>query len=107
MGLVKRGEVRRYQFGRPDKERPVLILTRSEIIPYMEKVTIAQITTKIRQIPTEVFLSKDSHGMPKDCVINLDNIYTIPKSKIGKKVTVVPDEIMEQVKNAIMLAFGF
>jgi len=56
---MKRGEIRWYKFARPDKKRPVLILTRDSVLKYLGEVTIAPITSTVRDIPSEVFLSKD------------------------------------------------
>ena len=63
---MKRGEVRWYRFPRPDKNRPVVILTRDSAFEFLGEVTVAPITSTIRDIPTEVLLSKED-GMPRDC----------------------------------------
>jgi len=73
---MKRGEIRWYKFKTPDKKRPVLILTRDSILEYLSEVTVAPVTTTVRQIPSEVFLSK-SDSMPRDCAINFDHIQTV------------------------------
>ena len=54
---MKRGEIRWYKFKAPDKKRPVLILTRDFILDYLGEVSVAPITTTVRDIPSEVFLS--------------------------------------------------
>jgi mRNA interferase MazF len=54
---------------RPDKTRPVLILTRNSVLEYLNEVTIAPITSTVRNIPSEVFLTKDD-GMLRDCAVN-------------------------------------
>ena len=97
---MKRGEIRWYKFKRPDKKRPILILTRDSIIEYLGEVTIAPITTTIRAIPSEVSLSKQD-GVPKNCAINLDHIQTISKSKIGTLITTLSSEKLKQVTKAI------
>ena len=102
---MRRGEVRWYKFGNPDKRRPVLILTRDSILPYLGEVTVAKITSSIRDIPSEVFLSKQD-GMPKDCAVNCDHLQTVPKSKIGALVTSLSAEKMEEVGKAIMFALA-
>ncbi|HEC97294.1 MAG TPA: type II toxin-antitoxin system PemK/MazF family toxin, partial [Nitrospirae bacterium] len=79
---MKRGEIRWYKFKSPDKKRPVLILTRDSILEYLEEVTIAPITSTVRDIPSEVSLSRHE-GMKRDCAINLDHIQTVSKGKIG------------------------
>jgi len=71
---MRRGEIRWYKFKAPDKRRPVLILSRDSILAVLGEVTIAPITSTVRDIPSEVFLSKYD-GMPKDCAINFDYIH--------------------------------
>ena len=66
---MKRGEVRWYQFSPPDKKRPVVILTRDSALEFLGEVTVAPITTTIRDIPTEVLLTK-ADGMLRDCAVN-------------------------------------
>lgn len=67
------GDVCLYTFKEPDKRRPVLILTRNAAIPNPTSVTVAQITTAMRDIESVVWLDK-ADGMPTECVVNLDNI---------------------------------
>ena len=63
---VRRGEVRWYRFASPDKRRPVVILTRNSILEYLGEVTVAPITSTVRDIPSEVALTRED-GVPKDC----------------------------------------
>ena len=100
---MQRGEIRWYQFKSPDKRRPVAILTRSTILEYLNEVTIAPVTSTIREIPSEVFMSKHD-GMHNDCVINFDHIQTVSKSKIGSLITVLPDKKLSQIRSAICFA---
>ena len=100
---MKRGEIRWYKFKPPDKKRPVLILTRNSVIPYLGEVSIAPITTTVRDIPSEVYLSVQD-GMPKDCAINFDHIQTVSKGKIGSKITFLTQEKLKQAGEAISFA---
>jgi mRNA interferase MazF len=102
---MKRGEIRWYTFKAPDKRRPVMILMRSEIIPYLGEVTIAPITTTIRDIPSEVVLSIQD-GMPRECAINFDHIQTVQKAKLGALITTLSDKKLEEVKNAVNFALN-
>ena len=77
---MKRGEVRWYVFSKPDKRRPVLILTRDSALEFLGEVTVAPITTTIRDIPSEVLLTK-ADGMPKDCAVNFDHLQTASRGK--------------------------
>ena len=103
---MKRGEVRWYKFSRPDKERPVVILTRNSALEFLGEVTVAPITSTIRDIPSEVFLTKED-GMPRDCAVNLDHIQTVSKAKVGSLITVLSPEKMYQLRSALLFALGF
>jgi mRNA interferase MazF len=102
---MRRGEVRWYTFKAPDKRRPVLILTRNSAIGFLNALTIAPITTTVRDIPSEVFLSR-ADGMFTDCAVNLDNIQTVPKAKIGSLITILSAVRMEEVQKALAFALG-
>ena len=102
---MKRGEIYWYTFKAPNKRRPVLILTRSAIIPYLNTVTIAPITSTVRDIPSEVFLTTED-GMGRECAVNFDNIQTVDKSKIGELITQLSFERLEEVREAIYFALG-
>src|SRR4030042_4146932 len=103
---MKRGEVRWYKFKSPDKKRPVVILTRNSILEYLGEVTVALVTSTIRDIPSEVRLSRQD-GMLNDCAINCDHIQTVSKAKIGSLITHFSKEKLFQVRNAICFALNF
>lgn len=100
---MKRGEIRWYKFVAPDKKRPVLILTRNSVLEYLGEVTVAPITTTIRHIPSEVFLSK-TDGFPQDCAVNCDHVQTVSKAKIGPVITSLPPSKIIDVGRAIRFA---
>lgn len=62
--------------------------------------------TTIRDIPTEVYLNQ-ADGLPSECTVNLDNIQTVLKAKIGRLIAMLPSERMQEVKQAISFAIGF
>ena len=100
---MKRGEIRWYKFKAPDKRRPVLILTRDSILEYLGEVTVAPITSTVRDIPSEIFLSKQD-GMIKDCAVNFDHIQTVSRGKIGPIITTLSPDKLKQVREAIQFA---
>ena len=102
---MKQGEIRWYTFKAPDKKRPVLILIRSDVISYLGEVTIAPITTTIRDIPSEVVLTARD-GMPRECAINFDHIQTVQKGKLGTLITTLPEHKMLEVKRAVSFSLG-
>ena len=75
---MNRGEIRWYTFRPPDKRRPVLILTRDSAIEVLTGITIAPLTSTIRNIPTEVLLSPDQDSVLREAAVNLDNMQAIP-----------------------------
>ena len=100
---MQRGEIRWYTFKKPDKRRPVLILSRSSIIDYMGEVTVAPVTTTIRGIPSEVGLSPID-GVPRECAVNFDHIQTVAKGKIGSLITTLHGDKKNALKEAISFA---
>jgi mRNA interferase MazF len=102
---MKRGDVRWYKFGKPDKNRPVVILTRDSIIPYLGEVTIAPVTSTVRDIPSEVLLDKDD-GMPKECAINCDHLQTVAKGKIGSLITTLSPFRLRELRSAIAFSIA-
>jgi mRNA interferase MazF len=102
---MKQGEVRWYKFTRPDKKQPVLILTRDSVLEYLSEVTVAPITSTIRDIPSEVFLSK-ADGLPRDCAVNCDHLQTVQKANIGSLITSLSSTKMTDVGRAICFALN-
>jgi len=100
---MKHGDIRWYKFVRPDKKRPVLILTRDSVLEYLNEVTIAPITSTVRNIPSEVLLTK-ADGMLRDCAVNCDHLQTVPKGKIGPLITSLLSAKMVDVGQAIRFA---
>jgi mRNA interferase MazF len=103
---MQRGEVRWYRFASPDKTRPVLILTRDSALDYLGEVTIAPITSTVRDIPSEVVLTEED-GMLRTCAVNLDHVQTISKSRLGALVTTLSAARMREVRAALLFALGF
>ncbi len=100
------GDVCLHTFKSPDKRRPVLILTRTAAIPDLTWITVAPITSTLRNIRSEVWLD-DSDGMTQECAVNLDNIQTVQKEKLGKIISHLRSEKMTEVRDAVNFAFDF
>ena len=78
-------------------------MTRTSAIEYLGELTVAPITSTIRDIPSEALLTKDD-GMRKECAINLDHVQTVSKGKIGAKITELAPGKMSEVTSAIRFA---
>lgn len=100
--MVKRGGV--YYVEHPEwGRRPVLVLTRDAAIPVLKRVTVAAITQRIRDIPTEVVLDTDD-GMPDRCAVSLDNVAEAWKAMLTEHLTTLPEERMVEVCRALRVA---
>jgi mRNA interferase MazF len=104
-GGVERGEVRLYRFPPPDKQRPVLVLTRDSAVSYLTRVTVAPITSTIRGVPSEVALGPDD-GMKQPCAVNLHNVVTVSKEHLGRRVAQLDERRMREVCDALGFALG-
>lgn len=104
---MNQGDVYWYTFRHPDKRRPVLILTRNSVIPYLSGITVATITSKIRGNRSEVVLTPEEDGVLVESVVSLDNIQTVQKSSLDSYLTSLSPERMREVRQAIEFAFDF
>jgi mRNA interferase MazF len=104
-GTITRGDIRLCPFPRPDKQRPVLVLTRQSAIEYLSAVTVAPITSTIRGVPSEVRLD-EADGMKAPCAVNLHNVVTVHKAHLGRRVATLSPERLREVCNALGFALG-
>lgn len=103
---MKRGEIRWYTFGSPDKRRPVLLLTRDDVIDRIKEIMVVPVTRTIRGIKTELLLTEND-GMPTTCVLNFDHVTLAHRSRLGARLTDLPDGKWLEVRRALLIACGF
>ena len=101
--MMHRSEVWWANLPSPIDRRPVLLLSRDAAYQVRTSITIAVVTRTIRHIPVEVPLDVDD-GMPEKCVVNLDDIMTIPKSLLSERITTLSRNKMALVNRAILFA---
>ena len=87
----------------PAGRRPALLLSRDAAYRVRAAITVAPITRTVRNIPVEVVLDRND-GMPVRCVVNLDDITTLPKVLIKQRITALSAEKVQQVDQAIRFA---
>jgi mRNA interferase MazF len=104
-GGIARGDVRLYEFAPPDKKRPVVVLTRDSAIGYLSNLTVAPITSTIRGVPSEVVID-EAEGMKAVCAVNLHNLVTVSKARLGKRVARLNSARMEQICAALRFSLG-
>lgn len=102
---VNRGEIWQYRFKHPDKRRPVLILSRQEVIPLLHTVMVAPITSTRRGAPSEVPVGV-SEGLRHDSAVNLDHVQTVERARLVSFVGSLDAERMRQVCRALAVATG-
>ena len=97
---LNRGDVYLCQFAPPDKQRPVVVLTRQSALRHLSTVTVAPITSTIRDVPSEVILDVED-GMKGRCVVHLHNAVTISQARLGKRVGGLSRQRMQEVCAAV------
>lgn len=102
---MKRGEVWWADLPAPIGHRPVILLSRNEAYAVRAFVTVAEVTTVMRDIPVEVKLGKDD-GLPKPCVVNLDTVTNIPKIQLKRRIGLLGPEKIAQINSALKFALG-
>jgi mRNA interferase MazF len=103
--VVRRGEVYWHNFGRPDKRRPVLVLTRTALLGHLGTVTVAALTRTIRDVASEVVVGPE-HGLPELCAVNMHHVFTLRRTEVERFVAVLPPEVMARVDRALVFALG-
>jgi mRNA interferase MazF len=101
---VNRGEVWLAQVGR--KRRPVLVLTRDEVLDVRSLVTVAEISTSARGLTTEVHVDHVAAGLDRPSVVNTDGLHTVAQSILTTRVGEVDDDVLDQVCAAVSYALG-
>lgn len=100
METVKQYEVWWATFPQPAGRRPVLLLTRDSAYPYLNKFLAVEITSTVRQIAVEVPLGKEE-GLARRCVANCDNIRTVSRSALVKKIGQLAPRRRSELKRAV------
>jgi mRNA interferase MazF len=104
-GRLNRGDVYLCRFAPPDKQRPVLVLTRDTSIGHLATVTVAPITSTVRNVPSEVILDVDD-GMKSRCAVNLHNAVTVSQQRLSKRVASLSHARMQEVCSALRFSLG-
>lgn len=100
---MRRGEVWWAELPPPIGRRPVVLLSRDVAYRVRTSVTVGMVTRIARKIPVEVPLGPED-GMPRQCVVNLDDILTIPKARLAERIAVLSPEKMTAVARAVVFA---
>ncbi|MDJ0496294.1 MAG: type II toxin-antitoxin system PemK/MazF family toxin [Acidimicrobiia bacterium] len=101
---MKRGEIWLAQVGR--KRRPVLVLTRTEVIDVRALVTVAEITTRQRGLAAEVSIDPTEAGVDRESAVNCDGIHTVPQTVLTEQIGGVSPATLRRVCRSLAYALG-
>jgi len=101
---MQRGEV--WFAATPGGDRPVLVLTRDPVADRIGAVVVAGLTRTRRGLVSELELSVQRDGVPTDCVVNFDNIHTLPRSVLRRKVTALSEARMFEACGVLAASTG-
>ncbi len=99
---MTRGDVHEVEAPGPGR-RPVVIVTRAVAIPVLASVTVAAVTTRVRGLRTEVPLGFE-HGLAEECVVNCDNLFTVPKAALGRRLGTLGPVELRRLDSALRVA---
>jgi mRNA interferase MazF len=102
---IARGDVWLHEFGRPDKRRPVVVLSRQDALDFTRDVMVAPVSSTIRGLPSEVPLDAQD-GLKGPCAANLDHVQTVRQSDLRRYVTTLRPDRMAAVCRALAGAAG-
>jgi mRNA interferase MazF len=103
---LRRGEIRWYPFAPPDKQRPVLVLTRDAVIDQLNEIIVAPFTRTTRGLATEVPMTAGD-VMPHACVANLAHVTLAHRAKLGALIGIFDAARWPEVERALLVATGF
>ncbi len=83
----------------------MVVLTRDSAIPYLATVTVAPVSSKIRDTPSQVILNEED-GMKTPCAVNLHNVSTVPKDRLGRRVAQLHPSRMSEICAALRFSLG-
>jgi mRNA interferase MazF len=88
------------------KRRPVLVLTRDEVLDVRALVTVAEISTSARGLAAEVVIDHTNVGLDRESVVNCDGLHTVAQSTLTTRVGVVDAVVLQRVCSAVSYALG-
>ena len=102
---LSRGDVWMYRFKRADKRRPVVVLSRQDVIPLLDTVMVAPVASTRRGAPSEVLIGI-AEGLKHDSAVNLDHVQTVEQSRLIARLGSLNTEQMRRVCRALAIATG-
>ncbi len=102
---MNRGDIWIIDLGGRIGTRPVVIVTRQNVLEYINKVTVAEVTSKGKGYPTEIYIDQKGN-LSKASFVQADNLHTIPKEKLTKYLGTLDNDTMHEISKKIVLSLG-
>jgi mRNA interferase MazF len=103
--MIQRGDIRWFRFSSPAKRRPVDVLGREDVVPFLSQLPVVPISSQIRGLPWEVQLGIED-GMPAACVLKPEWILSVERSMLGPTIATLPDRRWREVRTALLHFLG-
>lgn len=100
---MKRGEIWEAEIGGKAGRRPVLVLTRSGVIPYLSKVVVAEVTTQGKGYPTQISIGTTAN-LPKTSFVSAESLHSLPKERLRRYLGELPSDLLRQISQAVIFA---
>lgn len=100
---MRRGEVWLAEVGR--KPRPVVVLTRDEVLDVRANVTVVEVTTQARGLAVEVPVGPEA-GTDEPSVVNCDGVHTVSQRRLTRRVGLVERDVLAGLCTAVAVALG-
>ena len=100
---MNRGDVWLIDLGGRMGRRPVIVLTRQNVLEFVNKVTVAEITTRGKGYPTEIDIDQKAN-LPKPSFVQTDNLHTVPKHRLEKYLGTLDPDTLHEVSRRVVLA---
>ena len=100
---MNRGDIWLVNLGGRIGHRPVVVLTRQNVVDYLNKVTVAEITTRGKGYPTEIYVGQKAN-LPKPSFVQADNIHTVSKNRLEKYLGTLDKDSLLEISRKVVLA---
>lgn len=104
--MIRRGDIRWFRFGSPDKRRPIQVLGREDVLPSLSQIPVIPLSTQTRSLPWEVALTPEE-GLPSPCVLKPEWMRSDERSFLGPWIAAFPSTRWAEVRVALRDVLGF
>ena len=84
----------------------MLVLTRDPVADRIQSVVVAVLTRTNRHLVSELELTAEADGVPSNCVVNFDNVHTLPRAVFRRRVSTLTPSRMAQACQVMKDATG-